>query len=55
MSAPEQAAERTLTYAETLRELRKTRRLYESGKISIHQWCASVHRIIAAFERGRGV
>jgi hypothetical protein len=43
-----------LSYRETLYELRRTRLLYADGKITRHEWCASVHRILAAFSRGRG-
>jgi hypothetical protein len=42
-----------LAFREALYELRRTRLLYTDGKITRHEWCASVHRILAAFSRGR--
>lgn len=41
-----------LNYRETLYELRRARNLLEDGKIDLRAWCASVHRILAAFNRG---
>lgn len=41
-----------LSYREALYELRRTRVMLEDGKIGLDEWCASVHRIIAAFNRG---
>jgi hypothetical protein len=40
------------SFREALYELRRTRLLYTDGRISRHEWCASVHRILAAFSRG---
>lgn len=37
-----------LTYAEACTELRRTGALYEADKITIDEWCASVHRILEA-------
>jgi hypothetical protein len=41
-----------LNFREALYELRRTRLLLEDGKIGLNEWCASVHRILAAFNRG---
>jgi hypothetical protein len=42
-----------LSYRETLYELRRTKNLYLDGKIDRFAWCASVHRIMESFKRGR--
>ena len=42
-------AGRRLTYREALYELRRTRLLFEAGRIGLESWCASVHRILAAW------
>lgn len=44
----EPVAGKRLTHREALYELRRTRLLFEDGKISREAWCASVHRILAA-------
>jgi hypothetical protein len=45
-------ARQRLSFREALYELRRTRLLYEDDKIDRVEWCASVHRILAAFSRG---
>lgn len=42
---------RPLTYREVLYELRRTRLLFEADRITLSEWCASVHRIMAAWRR----
>lgn len=44
---------RTLSYAEACRELRRSHRLWDAGKITGAEWLASVHRILEAFMRSR--
>lgn len=50
---PSTANGKRLTFREALYELRRTRLLYEADKIDRFQWCASVHRILAALGPSR--
>jgi hypothetical protein len=39
---------RTLTHDEACHELRRAARLLGDGKITLDEWCDSVHRILRA-------
>jgi len=44
--------DRELDVAGACLELRRTGKLYEADRIARDEWCASVHRILAALNRG---
>jgi hypothetical protein len=39
---------KTLTHREACYELRRAARLLADGKVTLTEWCESVHRILAA-------